>query len=296
MSGEILGEVHYFDLDGEGDDTIDDDDDDDVPGLSRPTHSFWHDLASILWILFWYCIGPAMRREPLWAPPTRRADSGIRMTGSSILQQTLFLAFNKANTLSMDWLFEATLRQVSQWCTPLKPLLRQLRNILLKGYKAHDFSAEQTYGDFMAAFQAAEEVLLQEKTTLAHPLRQHAYHVEVARCEADRMEWQLPSRVLVNTAPLEVEMVHYTGESEADEPALGSLSDREEGMCKSTHDPAPAFAAALLAPDASSRSNSPTEHSTAETCPSGCSPSPTARRLSNSKYEPTADDSSTFIS
>ena len=56
MSEEILGQSRYFDKYG-GAQYDDDDDDDDADTKTirviTPSHSFWHDLESLFWILFW---------------------------------------------------------------------------------------------------------------------------------------------------------------------------------------------------------------------------------------------------
>ncbi|EPS97393.1 hypothetical protein FOMPIDRAFT_1052371 [Fomitopsis schrenkii] len=319
IAGEILSEKHYFnpsdgdsdngDENGEDADDEDADDEDDnatitnvVPGPRQPTHSFFHDLESCLWILLWYGIvriGPAMRRDKLWDPRQGTGDLQDIYRRFFTTPGNHALGFNKATLFQLDSSFEQALTQVSKWCAPLKPLLRQLRDILLQGYKARDFPEEQTYEGFMNAFEGAERQLLRNQKPLP-PKRQEAYNVEVARRSADRTDWQLPSRQLVSPAasPEEDEEAPSAGEAEAREPTSGSSSDGEEQMRTLTRDLAAEFAAVSLDPDTPPRGNSPTEswrapiddHSSSSS--ESSSPSPTSRRLATSKDQPTAADSS----
>ena len=275
MSGEVLGASYYFEpLDdgddaGDEDDEDDDDDDDDdddatvvdaAAGHRRPTHSFYHDLESFFWILLWYCIlrvGPAMRREKLWATGTSQLKTMYKHLFST--PENDQLARNKATIFREEVTFKAALEQVSKWCVSLKPLLRQLRGILLKGYMAHDFSDKEAYEDFMAAFNQAENTLLRQDKPLTE-LRQAGYDREVARRAADTTDWQLPSRTLASpAAPPEERVGELASGSEAHELARDSSPDGAERMGTPTRSLATDFAAMWLAPDTPPRDTSPTE-------------------------------------
>ena len=224
MSGEILGRERYFKLARRKDD---DDDDGDADAQTirvvAPAHSFWHDLESLFWILFWLCMcraGPTMQRPEIWLKfQERETEAGAeykQLFGDAANHQ---LAKNKTVIIKFEDHFELAMEHIHGWCWQLRPLLRQFSVILRNGYRSHRFSVNETYDAFTAALQEAEKRLLAKPKTL-QPEQQAAYDVEENRRAADSKDWKLPSRTLPKLAQL----FNIDEEPPAPEPPVEKLA------------------------------------------------------------------------
>ena len=209
MSGEILGQTRYFDKYG-GAQYDDDDDDDDADTKTIkvvvPTHSFWHDLESLFWVLFWLCMcraGPALQRAELWKDDDDEGknepkEEYRKLFGNAGNSQ---LSSNKATIIKDEDQFEDAVMKIHRWCWQLRDLLRQFSVILRSGYRSQNFSVNETYQAFMAALEAAEQRLLAKPKKLLSE-QQAAYDAEAERRAADNKDWKLPSRTLPEPAAL----------------------------------------------------------------------------------------------
>lgn len=202
ISGEILGQMRYFqqygseDDDGFGDNT----DKGKTPvEVAPPTHWFYHDLESMFWILFWLCVcrsGPATRRADLFDNPDDANAMSLKV------YNRLFsvggndqLANNKAQIIEVARQFENNVVAVSQWGRPLKSLLRQLSTILRTHYEKQEFPVVETYSAFMKALQNTEQLFIKRYEEVVDE-QDPAYQAECARRAADRRDWRLPARTL----------------------------------------------------------------------------------------------------
>ncbi|KZT70394.1 hypothetical protein DAEQUDRAFT_764574 [Daedalea quercina L-15889] len=200
MSGEILGRGQY----GGGDE--------DEEGVSAPlTHTFYHDLESLFWILVGLCLcraGPAMRRAELWT----QNDLSWQYTYLFRAVGNAQLAFNKRIVKSLQNNFKKVFKVISNWNASQKPLLLRLWALPNKKHQTQDFPCEETYKSFMDAFRQAEQELRRifPSNDPTHfllnltPEQKAVYAEEVKRREADYNDSErTPKKLLKQPKQLE---------------------------------------------------------------------------------------------
>lgn len=236
MSGEILGRSQYFsEYGGEEYDVVDRSERKAVIKEDAPTHSFYHDLESLFWVLFWICVcrgGPALRRADLFDKndPVNKRFRSFYISLFSVVGNDQ-LASNKALVIENWREFEKKVMAVSDWCWPLRSLLRNFIRILRKHYEEKHFPENEIYEAFISALEESERSIIADSmdpTKKTQPSAEEikAYNAEVERRAQDCRDWKIPVRTLPEpNAILEANEEPLHSSDEAHPPVARSRPD-----------------------------------------------------------------------
>ncbi|EPT00126.1 hypothetical protein FOMPIDRAFT_90767 [Fomitopsis schrenkii] len=164
VSAELLTQEYYFD-------------DDDNKGAVRviPLHDFIHDLESLCWVLVWICVardGPARRRRDMHSKEDTWELNKLRRDIKTLFEDshTTMAIAKQAVMLQVAFQKPPLVGHVSEFFSPLKPLITDFLRILVKAYQEHSTDSGAIY---KLVFEAFDRCIARLK---AHPVALSEVH------------------------------------------------------------------------------------------------------------------------
>jgi hypothetical protein len=142
-------------------------------------HNSVHDLEGFFWVLVWLCLsrdGPTRRRSELLPDNNDPQQEQFRTVFARTFEAgDDVLALTKQRMFTTPGYFvKSILRNVSSYCKPLEPLLRQFYTTLRRAHENH--TSEGLYDELIDAFHDAEAMVAQLPSdfTDAYRILEHA--------------------------------------------------------------------------------------------------------------------------